>query len=93
MSDFGTSPERNHRDLSLLVLLNTSNLLQYAIRNFYSYHCLFGLASRGLQRPPEAQMSVFGTSTERYYRNSSLLGPCESVYNTRECAPPTLDQV
>ena len=31
--------------------LDASKLLQYAI------HSLFGLASRGLQRPPEAQMS------------------------------------
>ena len=29
-------------------LLGASNLLQYAIRNFYFYHCLSGLASRGL---------------------------------------------
>ena len=56
------SPEWYHRDWLLLGMLDASNLLQYAIHNFYSYHCLFGLASRGLQRPRWAQISVFGMS-------------------------------
>ena len=41
----------------LLGLLDASNLLQYAIHNFYSDYCLFGLASRGLWRSPEAKTS------------------------------------
>ena len=36
---------------------DASNLLQYAIHNYYSYHCLYGSASRGLHRLPEAQLS------------------------------------
>jgi hypothetical protein len=53
-------------------------MLQCAIHNFYSYHCLFGLASRGLQRPKWAQICVFGMSPERYYRDWSLLRPLDA---------------
>ena len=54
---FGMSPERYYRDVSLLSPSDASNLLQYAIHNFYSDYCLFGLASGGLWRSPEAKMS------------------------------------
>ena len=57
ISVFRMSPVRYYRDRSLLASLDASNLLQYATHNFWSYHCLFGLAPTGLQRPPEAQMS------------------------------------
>ena len=59
---FWDVPEWYYREWLLLGMLDASNLLQYAIHNFYSYHCLFGLASRGLQRPRWAQISVFGMS-------------------------------
>ena len=42
---------RYYRDRSLLGTLDASNVLQYATGNFYYYHCLFGLASRGPDEP------------------------------------------
>ena len=41
---------RTHRT-PLVDTLDASNLLQYATNKFSSYYCLFGLTSRGLQRP------------------------------------------
>ena len=54
---FWMSPECSYRDGALLDTLDASNLLQYVIHRFYSYHFLSDLASKGLERPPEAQMS------------------------------------
>ena len=45
---FRDVPELYYHDSSLPGPLDASNLLQLAIHNFVSYHCLFGLASRGL---------------------------------------------
>ena len=51
MSVFGTFPvKRYYCNCSLLGTSDAFNLLQYAMHNFYFYHCLFGLASRDLQR-------------------------------------------
>ena len=69
ITDFGMFPDGYYHNLSLLGLLDASNLLQCTIHNFVPYYYLFGLASRGLQRPKSAQITVSGLSLERDYRD------------------------
>ena len=92
------SPKQCFRDVPSVILsrcilstLDASDLPQYAIYNFHSYHCLFGLTSRGLERPPQA-MRIFVTF-ERYYRDVSLMGPFRPFHNIGGDVAPTLGQV
>ena len=64
-SVFRDAPRVIYRDVSLLSSSDASNLLQYAMHNVYSDHCLFVLASRGLWRSPEAHDGFGSKSSSR----------------------------